>query len=56
MAMISYLAMASGMGIAIQRQFQNAHDGARVVRQLFYARYIDWGMYNRLPKGITRGQ
>jgi len=42
MAMISYLAMASGMGIAIQRQFQNAHDGARVVRQLFYARYIDW--------------
>ena len=38
----SYLAMASGMGIAFQRQFENAADGSRILRQVFYARYIDW--------------
>jgi len=42
LAMISYLAMASGMGIAFQRQFENAKDGSRILRQVFYARYIDW--------------
>ncbi|KAH8082750.1 hypothetical protein HD553DRAFT_314133 [Filobasidium floriforme] len=44
MAMISYLAMASGMGVALQRQFENAADGSRVLRQVFYARYIDWSL------------
>jgi bacteriorhodopsin len=34
--------MASGMGVALQRQFENAADGSRVLRQVFYARYIDW--------------
>jgi hypothetical protein len=31
------------MGVTVQRQFQHAADGGRILRQLYYARYVDWG-------------
>lgn len=42
MAMLSYLTMANGLFTAIVPVYHHAKDGARVARQLFYARYIDW--------------
>jgi bacteriorhodopsin len=36
--------MACGMGITWVRQFKHASDGAPIIRQVFYARYIDWAI------------
>ncbi|KAI5452963.1 hypothetical protein NCC49_006497 [Naganishia albida] len=40
----SYLVMACGMGVTWVRAFKHASDGAPVLRQVFYARYIDWAI------------
>jgi bacteriorhodopsin len=40
----SYLVMACGMGVTWVRSFKHAADGAPVIRQVFYARYIDWAI------------
>ncbi|KAJ9098281.1 hypothetical protein QFC21_004610 [Naganishia friedmannii] len=40
----SYLVMACGMGVTWVKSFKHAADGAPVLRQVFYARYIDWAI------------
>ncbi|GHJ85017.1 hypothetical protein NliqN6_1419 [Naganishia liquefaciens] len=40
----SYLVMACGMGVTYVRTFKHAADGAPVLRQVFYARYVDWAI------------
>lgn len=43
-AMVSYLCMASGLGVDYVRSYKDTHDGTVVLRQVFWARYVDWSI------------